>query len=388
VGEHDSAPELLERWASRVGNAGGARVTTPYRVGWCSWYQYFAAVSENAFRANLAQADAWPFDVFQLDDGYQAAVGDWLSTNERFPSDLGALAAAVRDAGRVPGIWLAPFLAAPGSRVVAEHPDWVARHPSGRPLIAMSSPAWGGAVLVLDTTRAEVLSHLEATAAAITSAGFGYLKLDFTYGPSLAGIYADPAKTPAQRVRAGMEAVRRGAGEGTFLLGCGLPLGAGVGVVDGMRVGPDVAPWWEAPDERHVGSGYADAAPATLNAWRNTLSRSFCHRRLWLNDPDCVMLRRDGTRLSAAAARAWALAVGASGGMVFVSDDLGLLDAGAHRLLQQVIELGREADAAARRGPPPRCDDVLEFATPGLLSTAGARLVGDPARATARLERR
>ena len=43
------------------------------------------------------------------------------------------------------------------------------------------------------------------------------------------------------------------------------------------------------------------------------------------------------------------MAVGDSGGMVLVSDDLGLLDAGARSLLEDVIARGREVDAAIVR---------------------------------------
>ena len=67
----------------------GARVDAPYQVGWCSWYHYFHDVTEDHIRSNLALAAEWPFDVFQIDDGYQAAIGDWLITNEKFPSELG-----------------------------------------------------------------------------------------------------------------------------------------------------------------------------------------------------------------------------------------------------------------------------------------------------------
>jgi len=377
------APELLADWASAVGRAGAARVDAPFTVGWCSWYQYFAAVTEGDVRSNLALADDWPFDVFQVDDGYQAAVGDWLTPNERFPGGLDALAGAIAGSGREPGIWLAPFLAAPHSALVGEHPGWVATHASGRPLVGAAVEAWGGPVLVLDTTRDEVLAELEATAAGLVAAGYRYLKLDFTYAPSVPGTYADPSKTPAERVRSGLEAVRRGAGEEVFLLGCGLPLGAGVGVVDGMRIGPDVAPWWDPPEG--VVPGYAEAAPATRNAWRSTLVRSALHRRLWLNDPDCLMLRTADTELSAEAVRAWALAVGASGGMALVSDDLALLDGDARRLLDEVLAVGRAVDAEARAGLPPRCEDLMDAATPGRLTAAGARLVGDPDGATARL---
>ena len=91
-----------------------------------------------------------------------------------------------------------------------------------------------------------------------------------------------------------------------------------------------------------------------MNAWRNTLSRSFLHRRLWLNDPDCLMLRTDRTELEPEQMRAWALAVGVSGGMALVSDDLALLGADARALLDEVVALGREADARAAPAPLPR----------------------------------
>jgi alpha-galactosidase len=375
--EEGQASELLEGWARRVGEAGSARIGAPYQVGWCSWYHYFHDVSESALRDNLALVHDWPFQVFQLDDGYQAAIGDWLVTNERFPSTLDRLAADVRDAGVTPGIWLAPFLVAPDSEVARRHPEWIAVHPSGRPLVGMVNPGWGGPVLTLDTTRPEVLDHVETTAAALVEAGYPYLKLDFTYAPSLDGVFADPTRTPAERVRAGMEAVRRGAGPDTFLLGCGLPLGAGIGVVDGMRIGADVAPWWEVqPDQWHP-PGYAEVEPATRHAWVNTLTRSFMHRTLWLNDPDCLMLRATETELSAEAARSWALAVGISGGMALVSDDLALLGRDARALLDEVLALGRESDARAALGAPARCVDVMDTPRPGELRSGAVTLVGD-----------
>jgi alpha-galactosidase len=379
AGEGDPSA-LLEEWAAALGAAGGARTTAPYQVGWCSWYHYFHQVTEADLRSNLARAGDWPFDVVQLDDGFQSAVGDWLTTNERFPTPVDGLAAAIAAAGRTPGIWLAPFLAGPTSRVAVEHPEWLARHePDGTPLVGAVGDGWGGAVHTLDTTNPEVLQRVEDVARAFVDAGFRYLKPDFTYAPSLRGGYADPGQTPAQRVRAGFDAVRRGAGEGTFLLGCGAPLGASVGVVDGMRTGPDVAPWWHAPAGASRAAGHEGGEPAIVNAWRNTLSRAFLHRRLWLNDPDCVLLRSTHTQLDAGQIRAWALAVGVSGGMALVSDDLALLGTEARALLDEVLTLGRESDAEAARpgGSPPRCVDLLDADPPTRLATSQMELVGD-----------
>ncbi|HWS44230.1 MAG TPA: glycoside hydrolase family 36 protein, partial [Acidimicrobiia bacterium] len=373
VDDTDDDPSvLLERWAARAGLEEHARVDAPFIVGWCSWYHYFDAVTEKDVFENLARAraDAWPFDVFQIDDGYQRAIGDWLQTNEKFPSEIDALAAAIAAAGRTPGIWLAPFLAAPTAELTHAHPEWLARAPNdGGFAIGGYGDAWGGVMAELDTTNPEVLDHLQATASAMVSAGFRYLKLDFTYSAAMPGRYADPTRTPAERVRAGYEAIRRGAGDDVFILGCGAPLGAVVGVVDGMRIGPDVAPWWDPPpDAAEQQPAYELTTPATRHAFLGTCARSFMHRRLWSNDPDCVMLRTTATRLAPSAADAWARTVGASGGMVLVSDDPAAVEPAGRRLLDEVVADGRAADDAARRGDSPRAVGLLDPGGPRGLS--------------------
>jgi alpha-galactosidase len=382
---------LLDDWAGRVGRSAGARVAAPYQVGWCSWYHYFHSVTEQHLRHNLARAIDWPFDVFQLDDGYQAAIGDWLTTNSKFPSDLRHIADLVRDTGRQPGIWLAPFIVAPDSRIATEHPDWLARFRNGEPLWGMLNPEWGGGVdgvmYALDTTRDDVIDHLEHVARSLVDAGFTYLKLDFTFAPAFDGVWSDASRTPAQRVRAGYEAIRRGAGDEAFLLGCGAPLSHVVGVVDGNRIGPDVAPsWHRAPDQLSL-PGYDEAAPATQHAWADTLSRSFMHRRLWLNDPDCLMLRTSDTAMTAAQVETWARAVAVSGGMALVSDDLALLGSAEQALLTEVVRIGRTVDAAAVTGPAPVCDDLMVQTIPHRLSAAGYTLDADPLAGTSELRR-
>jgi alpha-galactosidase len=369
---------LLERWAAWAGRTSSARTGAPYRVGWCSWYQYFHGVTEEILRANLGRAADWPIEVFQLDDGYQAAIGDWLLTAATFPSPLERLATDIAARGYLPGLWLAPFLVAPRSRVAVDHPDWIAPHPSGHPLVGMVNPFWGGGTLVLDTTHPAVLDHLERLARALVRMGWRYLKLDFTYAPSLEGRWHDPARTPAERVRAGYDAIRRGAGDDTFILGCGAPLGPCIGVVDGMRIGPDVAPHWHVPAGAWLPHEYRDCEPATVNAWRNTLGRVFQHRRLWLCDPDCLMLRTTDTGLSEAQVRAWAMAVALSGGMAVLSDDLGRLGPPARQLLDEVLAIGRDVDG---RGAV--CPDLMERWTPTTLAAGDARLVGDPEAGTA-----
>jgi alpha-galactosidase len=314
-----------------------------------------------------------------------------LTTNEKFPSTLDHLASRIAGEGRRPGIWIAPFIVAPDSEVATRHPDWLARFADGKPLWGMFNPEWGGGrdgiMYALDTTNPEVIQHLAGVAASLVDAGFTYLKLDFTFAPSFDGVWADESMTPAQRVRAGFDAIRRGAGDDTFLLGCGAPLSHVVGVVDGNRIGPDVAPSWEPAGATPLVPGYRDVEPSTLHAWIDTLARSFMHRRLWLNDPDCLMLRTDQTQLPLAAVETWARAVAVSGGMALVSDDLAILDESARRLLDDVVTIGRDVDDEARRGAAPRCEDLLDHPIPRRLRAAGYDLEADPEAATSSLRR-
>jgi alpha-galactosidase len=376
IAHGQSADRLLAAWADVVGSRGNARVSASHQVGWCSWYHYFHDVTQDDITANLERADDWPFDVFQVDDGFQSAIGDWLTTNEKFPMGLEPLASSIALRGRRPGLWLAPFLCAPDSTIAREHPDWLARGFDGEPLLNMFNPPWGGGrdglMYGLDTTLSEVQEHLRSLAAAVVAMGYTYLKLDFTFSPSFDGVWSDRSLTPAQRVRAGFEAIRAGAGDDTFLLGCGVPLAHSVGIVDGNRIGADVAPAWSLSSDVPMLSGYSGTQPATRHAWAATATRSFMHRRLWLNDPDCVMLRSQQTALSADAARTWARAVGVSGGMVLVSDDLALLDESARVLLDESIELSRCADHAAGFGEVAIAPDLLDGVEPTrLLSAAG-----------------
>ncbi len=308
---------LLEQFAELWGSVAGARRAAPFQAGWCSWYHFFHAVSEEAMLRNIdalaADRSGIPVEVVQLDDGFQPAMGDWLAPSARFPGGPRRIAEAIRQAGFRAGIWTAPFAASAESEVLSAHPDW-ALDDEGSPLRGTYNPEWSrdGWVYVLDPSRPEVAAHLEATFAALVEMGFDYLKLDFLFMPAMRGRGADPSLTRAQRLARGLEAIRRGAGEDAFLLGCGCPLGPAVGRVDGMRIGPDVAPAW-AVEQPVAIPGLEEMLPSTRMALRSILARQFLHRRLWLNDPDCLMVRSRETRLSAVETASLAAGVALSG---------------------------------------------------------------------------
>jgi alpha-galactosidase len=348
------ASRLLEAFAEAHARRAEARAAHPFVTGWCSWYHYFADVDEDVVLRNLealvAAKGELPVDVVQIDDGYQRATGDWLRTNEKFPRGIAPLAQEIRAAGFTAGIWTAPFCAVAESDLFSKHRDWMLRD-RGDPFRGLVHPQWSadGSVYVLDTARDDVLSHLENLFRDLVAMGFHYLKLDFLYTAAMYADSRDRGQSRAQRLRRGLDAVRSGAGSDAFLLGCGCPLGAAVGVVDGMRIGPDVAPTW-LPDPAHAIPGIEETVPSTRNAVRNVLSRTWMHRRLWLNDPDCLMARRRDTDLSAAETRTLAAAIAATGGMVVFSDDLTALSRGDRAFIHEAAATAKAVDGAGIPG--------------------------------------
>ena len=60
-------------------------------TGYTSWYNHYQNISEQIIMENLEHVHEMGqnFDVFQIDDGYQTYVGDWLDVNrDKFPDGL------------------------------------------------------------------------------------------------------------------------------------------------------------------------------------------------------------------------------------------------------------------------------------------------------------
>ena len=81
-------------------------------TGWTSWYNYYTHITEDLVLSNLNafKNREVPIDIFQIDDGYESAVGDWLTPNDKFPRGMKFLSSEIKKAGFKSGIWLAPFI--------------------------------------------------------------------------------------------------------------------------------------------------------------------------------------------------------------------------------------------------------------------------------------
>jgi len=246
---------------------------------WCSWYSLYYAIDETILHKIFDSLEDLPFDVLQVDDGWQIKIGDW-EANKKFPSGMNALAEKIKSTGRRAGLWLAPLIATKSSKLFREHADWFLRDESGQLISAGFN--WGEQLYALDTTHPDAISWLVALMKQVRAWGFDYLKLDFLYAGALQGKrYKDMPREAAYRDCLRM--LREAMGMDAFFLTCGTPILPAIGLCDAIRVGPDVSNEWENYRNSHL--LYNPSTPGTRNAIRTTI------HRLWLGsllhiDPD------------------------------------------------------------------------------------------------------
>ncbi|PWH19328.1 MAG: alpha-galactosidase [Anaerolineae bacterium] len=258
---------------------------------WCSWYSLYRFIKEELLHRILEDLRDLPFDVIQLDDGWQISSGDW-EANYKFPSGMADLAARIQASGRRAGLWLSPFIVTADSTILKDHKDWLLLDDQGKPVFAGRN--WSGMTYALDVTHPAVLEWLEKTIRRVTEWGYSYLKLDFLYAAALPG--KRHQEMPREAAFRQALQVIRGAAPEAYLLACGAPILPCLGLCDGIRIGPDVTPYWlNKPFSAWLNN---PNHPSTQNAIRT------CLHRLWLKplidiDPDVVYFRSKYNALSA-----------------------------------------------------------------------------------------
>jgi alpha-galactosidase len=285
--------EVFSSYAGHLATRFGAAGNRPSPRVWCSWYSLYTAIEESLLHRAFDGLGDLPFDVLQVDDGWQAAIGDW-TPNDKFPAGMGALAARIRASGRTPGLWLAPLLVVPSSALFREHPDWLLRDQEGKAVPAGFN--WGEPLYALDTTHTVALDFLAALMKQVRAWGFDYIKLDFLYAGALPGVRHTNMPREAA-LRHGLETMREAMGNDAYFLACGAPILPCLGLCDALRIGPDVSGEWE--NYRDAVLLYNPTTPSVKNAIRTTL------HRLWLapllaTDPDVAYFRSAQNSLSPA----------------------------------------------------------------------------------------
>lgn len=345
----DEMPELvIEEYGKELAKKFKIKpYTEEVPTGWCSWYYYYTGISEEIILSNLKEIKNKNLSVafFQIDDGYQREIGDWTIVNKKFPAGMKFLADEIKKQGFKPGLWLAPFLVRRESEFFKVYPEGVLKDEDGNPVPALWNPLWGmDYTYCLDVTHPRSIEFIEHTFKTLNKDwGYNYLKLDFLYAASLPGVPYNKKLTPHERYRGALELIRKVVGKNTFLLGCGAPLFPSIGIFDGMRIGCDVAPFWYPQTIRNL---LRDKnALSTEKALINTLTRSFMHRNFWLNDPDCLIVRKDKNKMTYAQTIMMATIMSLSGGILLVSDNMNTIDPDRISILKKALFLSQKCQA-------------------------------------------
>ena len=333
VGGYD---EVFDKYFAAMGLPAKKRIDR--LTGYTSWYNYFQKIDENIILRDLKGLSRARenVNIFQIDDGYEPFVGDWLDYNGKdFPNGMKTIADAVHREGYLAGIWLAPFNVQRGkSRILKEHPDWLIRNPDGKP--QLGCVAWGGAY-TLDIYNHEVREHLKKVFDTVLNDwGYDMVKLDFLYSQ---------CRTPRDNKTRGtimceaMDFLRECVGD-KLILGCGVPLGPAFGVVDACRISCDV-------DLSYGGKFYNSMSinnelPSAQNAINNSMFRRHLNGRAFLNDPDVFFLRDHNLTFTWEQKLLLAKINNLFGRVLFVSDDAGEYSEAELEVLKETF---RESDA-------------------------------------------
>lgn len=263
--------------------------------GYTSWYNYFQDINEEIIVRDLNGLDraADNVSIFQVDDGYQQAVGDWLITDKnKFPHDMKYIADKIHEKGYKAGIWLAPFSAQVKSDIAKQHPDWLLRHNrNGKKMLGCQG--WGGAY-TLDIYNPEVRKYIKNVFDVVLNDwGYDMVKLDFLYSQCI-----EPrcGKTRGEIMCDGVDLLREACGD-KWILGCGVPLGACMGVFDACRISCDANKDWQFDIKKISINSLLNLLkinaeiPSSQNAIINTVFRSHLDGRAFCNDPDVFFLR-------------------------------------------------------------------------------------------------
>lgn len=286
---------------------------TEKKCGYTTWYNYYGNVDENIVKRDLKALSALPekVDIFQIDDGYQRCIGEWLHHDEKkFPSGMKKLADEIHNNDMLAGLWLAPFAATKNSFIYKEHKDWLVHYDNGK--LYPAGANWGG-FYAIDFYNQDAAKYIRKVFDTILNDwGYDMVKLDFLYAACIVPMHN---KSRGQIMCEAMDFIRDCVGD-KLILGCGVPLMPSFGKVDFCRVGADVALEWKY---NPYGIREDVSTPNTINC---SVFRRGLNGRAFMNDPDVFLLRDNNIKMSFEQRTLIAEINSVFGSLLFVSDNV------------------------------------------------------------------
>ncbi|MBR7000621.1 MAG: alpha-galactosidase [Lachnospiraceae bacterium] len=301
--------------------------------GYTSWYNHYQNISEGLILNALAGADE-RFDLFQIDDGFEAYVGDWMDIDsEKFPNGLGEIVEQIHGKGMKAGIWLAPLVAETDSKLFKEHPDWFPKDSDGNYIYAGGN--WSG-FYPLDLNKAETVDYIREVLRFYKELGFDFFKLDFLYAVNLCPL---KGKTRSETAEFAYGLLREELSD-RLILGCGATLSNGFERFDYCRIGPDVSLKFD--DSAYMRLFHPERV-STKVTLQNTIFRSGLDGHAFLNDPDVFLLRDDNIHMTFAQRKALTKMNALFGSLLMISDQVSEYDEEKKEVLEDALAIFKRA---------------------------------------------
>ncbi len=295
------AVQTMFRW---IAETHGSRTQRGALFGWLSWYGPYTGITADIV-GRVAKAvgkhrDRIPMQVIQLDDLWQVDRGDWRAHPGGFPDGMKVVADAIRQAGAIPGIWMAVM-----NTYAPKPKHWY-----------QGKPRKDGAGYI-DPTHPEGEKFIRESVRRMYQVGYRYYKFDFNHISGAGRLY-NPKLTRVQAMRHLYGILREELGEDSYILACtGNVERCLAGFVDAVRVGSDSPRGgrWNTPpalsDQFYPGPG---VVPALI---RTAAQSALANGILFACDPDATFAVRETNN-----AHAWESYVGLLGGLNMISEPL------------------------------------------------------------------
>ena len=317
--------DVLQRYFAHFGTCSAL----PIR-GYTSWYLHYQKIDEAKILTALEGIDKEHFDLFQIDDGYETFVGDWMNVDpKKFPNGLQGIVEQIHAKGLKAGIWLAPFVAETKSELCRKHPEWL-YHENGQPVFAGCN--WSGDY-VLDVRLPEVQDYIKKCLLHYVDMGFDFFKLDFLYAAAL--IHDGRGYTRAEIMRQAMQGLRDILGD-KLILGCGVPLSSAFNLVDYCRIGPDVSLIFD--DVFYMRRLHRERISTKITLL-NTIYRGPMDGSVFRCDPDVFLLRDNDIKMNKEQRRSLCLLNHLCASVYMTSDNVAEYDEEKKEILREAQTL-------------------------------------------------
>ena len=301
--------------------------------GYTSWYNYYQNINEEIILRDLEGLDS-RFNLFQIDDGYETFVGDWLDIDKnKFPNGFEAIVKKIHEKGYKAGIWLAPFVAEEKSKLFREHKELFKRDKKNN--LVKAGGNWSGFYL-LDMDNKDTLAYIEKCLRYYIDLGFDFFKLDFLYAVTLPRYYD---MTKAMATEKAYKFVRDIL-ENKLILGCGAIPSTSSSYFDYLRVGPDVSLKFDDVWFMRFAHRERISTKVTL---QNTIYRSIFNKHLFYNDPDVFLLRDENIELNNKQKEALLTINALFGSVLMTSDNIATYNDKTKELLEDALKLFNDA---------------------------------------------